>query len=127
MLRPSARVPTRGVPLASIVFWRDLLNKPNNSAAQFRVWDVHERLYQSQAVRRGEEIIHVRIGVRNLHRRSRLARRSVEEKWNRHLKDLRDLLQPAGANAVGSLLIFLNLLKRQSKPARKIGLAHFEH
>ena len=67
------------------------------------------------------------LGVGNLHSRSRLARRSVEEKWNRHLKDLRDLLQPAGANAVGSLLIFLNLLKRQSKPVRKVGLAHFEH
>jgi hypothetical protein len=80
---------------------------------------VHERPYQSQAVRRGEEIIHVRVGVSNLHSRSRLARRSVQEKWNRHLKDLGNVLQPAGANTVGSLLIFLNLLKRQSEPIRK--------
>jgi hypothetical protein len=118
-----ARAPARD----AIVFWRDLLNKQDNSPAQFRVRDAHESLYQSQAVRRGEEIIHVRVGVSYLHCRSRLARRSVEEKRNRHLKDLRNVLQPARANAIGSLLIFLNLLERQSKPVRKVGLAHFEH
>jgi hypothetical protein len=56
----------RDVPLASIIFWRDLLNKPDNSPAQFRVADVHERLYQSQAVRRGEKIIHVQVRVGDL-------------------------------------------------------------
>jgi hypothetical protein len=40
---------------------------------------------------------------------------------------LQYVLQPAGTNAVGSLLIFLNLLERQSKPVRKVCLAHFEH
>jgi hypothetical protein len=113
--------------LVSIIFWRDLLNKLDNSAAQFRVWDLHESLYQSQAVRRGEEIIHVQVRVGNLYSPSRLTRHSVEEERNRHLKDLGYVLQPAGANAVGSLLIFLNLLERQSKRVRKIGLAHFEH
>jgi hypothetical protein len=111
----------------SIVFRRDLLNKPDYSAPHFRVRDAHERLYQSQAIRRGEEIIHVQVRVGNLCNPSRLTRHSVEEERNRHSKDLGYVLQPAGANAVGSLLIFLNLLERQSKRVRKIGLAHFEH
>ena len=68
-----------------------------------------------------------RVEVGNLHGRPCVARRSVKEKRNRHLKDLRDLLQPAGTNTVGSLLVFLHLLKRQSKPVRKARLAHFEH
>jgi F-type H+-transporting ATPase subunit gamma len=32
------------VPLASIVFWRDLLNEVDNSAPQFRIWKAHVRL-----------------------------------------------------------------------------------
>src|SRR5271157_590472 len=39
--------------------WRDLLNKPDDAAAQFWVPDTHERLHQRQAIRRGEEICHV--------------------------------------------------------------------
>jgi hypothetical protein len=111
----------------SIVFWRDLLNEQDNSAAQFRVSDAHERLYQSQAIRRCEKLIHVQVRVGNLHDHARLTRSSVEEERHRHLKDLGYVLQSAGANAVSSLLIFLNLLERQSKRVRKIGLAHFEH
>jgi hypothetical protein len=37
------------------------------------------------------------------------------------------VLQPARANAVGPLLIFLNLLERQYKRVSKVGLAHFKH
>jgi hypothetical protein len=124
---PPTRVRGYAVVAGSIVFRRDLLNKPDNSAAQFRVWDTDERLYQSQAIGGGEEIIHVQVRVSNLHSPSRPARHSVEEERNRHLKDLGYVLQPAGANAVGSLLIFLNLLERQSKRVRKSCLAHFEH
>jgi hypothetical protein len=40
-------------------------------------------------------------------------RRALEEKRNRHLQNLGDLLQPAGADAVGSLFVFLNPLKRK--------------
>jgi hypothetical protein len=103
------------------------LNKPDYNAPQFRVRDAHVRLYQSQAIRRGEEIIHVQVRVGNLYSPARMTRHSVEEERNRHLKDLGDVLQPARANAVGPLLIFLNLLKRQSKRVRKSCLAHFEH
>jgi len=50
-----------------------------------------------------------------------------KEERDRHLKDLGDLLQAAGADAVGPFLVFLNLLECQSKCVRNIGLAHVEH
>jgi hypothetical protein len=40
---------------------------------------------------------------------------------------LGDVLKAAGADAVGSLLIFLDLLERQPERIRNIGLAHVEH
>jgi hypothetical protein len=43
------------------------------------------------------------------------ARLALEEKRNRHLKDLGQVLQAAGANAVRPFLVFLQLLKCQTK------------
>jgi len=41
---------------AAAGLWRDPLNKPHDGAAQFFIFDTHERLYQSQAIRRCKEI-----------------------------------------------------------------------
>jgi hypothetical protein len=43
------------------------------------------------------------------------------------LKDLGDVLQVAGADAIGPLLVFLNLSECQPEGVRDIGLAHIEH
>jgi hypothetical protein len=96
----------------------DLLDKPNNRATQFRVFDEHEGLHQRQAIRRGEKIGHVGGGDSRLASRVPKARRgrpTLEEERNRHLKDLGDMLQAAGADAVGALLVFLNLLERKTE------------
>ena len=37
------------------------------------------------------------------------------------------MLQPAGADAVGPLLVFLDLLECQPEGVREIGLAHIKH
>ena len=37
------------------------------------------------------------------------------------------MLQAAGADAIGALLVFLNLLECQAKGVGNIGLAHIEH
>jgi hypothetical protein len=44
---------------ASRRLWRDPLNKPDNGATQFCIFDTHERLHQRQAIRRCKEIGHV--------------------------------------------------------------------
>jgi hypothetical protein len=62
--------------------------------------------------------------------RTRCPRRSewgFEEKRNRHLKDVRFLLQSAGADTVCSFLVFLHLLERQAECSSKLGLAHRQH
>jgi hypothetical protein len=45
------------------------------------------------------------------------ARRAFEKVRSRHLEDSADLLQSAGPDAVRALLVFLNLLERQSDVA----------
>jgi hypothetical protein len=54
-------------------------------------------------------------------------RRTFEEKRDRHLKDLGDVLQAAGADAIGPFLVFLDLLERQPEGVPEIALAHIEH
>ena len=111
---------------------RDPLNKQNDGATQFCIFDTHKRLHQIQAICRGEEVAHV--GGRGSFSRlpsrwpnARRGRRALKEKRNRHPKDLGDVLQSAGADAVGTVLVFLNLLECQSEGVCNIGLAHIEH
>src|SRR5687768_13674264 len=54
-------------------------------------------------------------------------RPAFEEKRNRHLKDVRDLLQAAGADAVGALLVFLHLLEGQAERVAELLLTHAQH
>jgi hypothetical protein len=49
-------------------------------------------------------------------REMKLARPPLKEKRHRYMKDVRQLMKTAGANAVGALLVFLNLLKCQFAP-----------
>jgi hypothetical protein len=53
--------------------------------------------------------------------------RPLEEERNLHLKDLGNMLQAAGADAIGALLVFLNLLECQAEGVGNIGLTHVEH
>jgi hypothetical protein len=111
---------------------RNLLNKPNDGAARFWVCDEHKGLHQRKAVRRGKEIGHVGGGesfsrLPSRWPNARHGRRALEEKRNRHLEDLGDVLQAAGADAVSSLFVFLDLLECQPERICNIGLAHVEH
>ena len=51
-------------------------------------------------------------------------RRFLEEELHRDIEDLRDLEQPARADAVHALLVFLYLLKRQSHTLAETLLTH---
>ena len=77
--------------------FRAILNEMNNQTTQLRVLDAHECLCQSQSVRGGEKFVDVR----------RDAWSSLSSSWgafekerNRHLKDLGNVLQPAGADPI---------------------------
>lgn len=54
-------------------------------------------------------------------------RRPFEEKRDRHLKYLGDLLKSAGADAVGSLFVFLDLLKCETEGIAELLLTHAQH
>ena len=54
-------------------------------------------------------------------------RRAVEEERDRDLQDVGNLLQPAGTDPIGALLVFLDLLERQAERIPKLLLAHAEH
>jgi hypothetical protein len=55
----------------------------------------------------------------------RSARPRRERYW--HLKDMGDLLQPAGPDAVGAFLIFLHLLEGEAERVTQLFLAHCKH
>ena len=90
----------------------------------------HEGLGQRQAVGGRQEVGDIgrrgRLGqsVRLLARR---VRRAVEEERHRHLQDVRDLLQPARADPVRALLVFLHLLEGQAERVAELFLAHAQH
>ena len=52
---------------------------------------------------------------------------ALEEKRHGNLEDMGNLLQPAGANSVGSLLVFLHLLKRKAEGVAELLLTHSKH
>ena len=53
-------------------------------------------------------------------------RHVFEKKRNWNVENLTDLVQPAGANAIHAPLVFLDLLKRQSKCFAEFFLTHTE-
>ena len=56
-----------------------------------------------------------------------MLRRAFEEKRHRHLQDMGNLLQAAGADAVGALLVFLHLLEGEAERVAELLLAHAQH
>src|SRR5580704_6181456 len=54
-------------------------------------------------------------------------RRALEKESDRHLKDMRYLLEPARPNAVRAFFVFLYLLESKPKRITKLFLAHTQH
>ena len=102
----------------------------DDAAPELGVLDPHESLGQGEAFGGGEEIGHIGRRWRFLQpvvmpavRRGR----AFEEERHRNLQDVGDLLQPAGADAVGAFFVFLHLLEGQTERVAELFLAHAEH
>src|SRR5580692_12493339 len=100
--RPWAPCRALAPRLTSVLVVGDLLDQVDDATPQLGIIDARERLGEGEAVRGGEKIGD--IGGRGrltdmVVARSRLdVRRAFEEERDRHLKDVRNVLQPAGAN-----------------------------
>jgi hypothetical protein len=84
-------------------------------------FDSRVRPYQRDPVGRREKSTYVTRYRRPTFwafRQMKLARRPLKEKRHRYPKDVRQLMKAAGANAVGALLVLLDLLERQSQTIR---------
>src|SRR4029077_1952686 len=57
----------------------------------------------------------------------RAARSALEQERHRDLQHFRNLLDAAGTDAVGALLVFLDLLKGQPERFAELFLAHPQH
>ena len=68
-----------------------------------------------------------RARVRALPGVARDLRSAFEEVWHRDLEDMTHRLQPAGADAVAALFVFLHLLEGYPELICKVCLAHVEH
>src|SRR5262245_55392611 len=90
----------------------NLLNEIDDAAPKLGFVDPDESLCQQEPFGAGKEIPHVgRRGCvfHSVGRTVQVGRALVEERYW-YLKDMGDLLQPAGPDAVGAFLVFLHLL-----------------
>ncbi len=94
--------------------FRKSLDQIDHAAANGRVLDPHEGPGKLQALAGGDELCDVaRLAIVGEAggRRSVRHRRAVEEEGHVDAQDARQLLEPAGADPVGSLLVLLDLLE----------------
>jgi hypothetical protein len=111
-------------------FSHDLLDQRYDRAPHPWVFDSSVCPYQRDPIGRGEKSTYV-TRYRRLSfwafREMKLARCSLKEKRHRYTKDLGQLMKAAGADAVGTLLVFLDLLERQSQTVGQLRLTEVEH
>src|SRR4029079_3684989 len=116
---------------ASALAAGNLLDQVDDAPPELGIVDAHERLGERQAVGGREKIGHIggrgRLAEAFRSRHTGNARRPVKEERHRHLKDVRNLLQPARADAICALFVLLHLLKGQAKSITELLLAHREH
>ena len=98
----------------------DLLNQFHDAAPEPGVGDPCEGARQGQAFGRGEKVVDVRALFAQ---RLRGERQVFEEERHRDLQDVSDLLKPTRTDAVGTLLVFLNLLERNAEYVRDVLLS----
>lgn len=118
-----------GCSRRSLALPGDGLHHTNDRAAKAGVLNTHKGFHQSQPVGRRQKIGDIG-GRRRIPERLstfRQLRPSFEEEMHRRVEDLGYRLQPAGADAIGALLVFLNLLEGQPERIGEFLLAQAEH
>jgi hypothetical protein len=74
----------------------NLFNKAHDASSQLGVCESHECLHEREPVTRGEEVGRI-CWKGSIALRVRLARRAFKEKWDRDLKDMRDVRTTSGS------------------------------
>src|SRR5260370_21364498 len=100
---------------SALVATGNLLDEIDNPPPQFRIFNPHECFGESQAVGGRQEVGDVSprgcLGQPFVTPHHLRTTRTFEEKRYTDLKNMRNLLQAAGTDAIGALLVLLNLLK----------------
>ncbi|HEY6222466.1 MAG TPA: hypothetical protein VIW26_01665 [Gemmatimonadales bacterium] len=107
----------------------DQLDQPQDGAASARAGDLGEGLHEAERVPIGEQGAPVQIGpsvpaactpvARPL---VVVARAAIEQRGDRHAEGAGKLIEPAGADAVRAVFIFLDLLGSHPEVAAELGL-----
>src|SRR5450755_3739928 len=107
----------------------DLLDQFDDAAPELGVGDACERAGQRQALGGRQKIGNVsrRGAFGEAFGTGGAAGPSLEQKRNRDLKDLGDLLDTAGADPVGTFFVFLNLLECEAQCFAELFLTHAQH
>jgi hypothetical protein len=111
-------------------FSDDLLYQRNDRAPKLRVADSSVCPYQRDPIgcrEKSDEITRYRRPAFWAFREMTLACRPLKEKRHWYPKNAGQLMKAAGANAVGALLVLLDLLERQSQTIGQLRLTEVEH
>ena len=106
------------------------LDQIDDALAHLGVLDLDKGLVERQAFGAGQKVDDVTGGLafgKPLGRLFGRAGRVFEKEGNGHFQHSRDVLQTAGADAIRSLFVFLDLLKRNTKMLAELFLTHSEH
>src|SRR5436309_12786624 len=117
MSRKARAIRSSTKPGIALAVLGDFLNQLDNRPAQAVVIDARECLQQPIGMRLGELIEdRLLVGVRHLVT-------ALEQGGDRHAQENGDLQQSPAADAIGPLLVFLDLLERQIELISKLSLS----
>jgi len=90
----------------------DLLNQADDATPELGILDLHERFGHARPSEVARSRSHSSVAALRLrHCAHRLARRTFEKERDWNLQDARDFMEPTGADAVGSFLVFCTCWK----------------
>src|SRR5690242_1822100 len=94
----------------------DLLDEIDDAAPKLGIGDAREGAGEGEALGRREEVRDVggRSALGETVGTGHAGRAALKKEGHRDLEDFRNLLDPAGTDAIGAFLVFLNLLEGQA-------------
>jgi hypothetical protein len=123
-LRPVARrldsmkrSPTTAAGAASRLSFSDALDQMQDGEALLAAWNAMEGLHETQRMRMGEQLAPGQIGPP-----AAGGGAAVEQGGERHIERAGDLTEATRADAVGAVLVLLDLLERHPEMLPKVGL-----
>jgi hypothetical protein len=132
VVRNAALKPRMFIETASLIVFTERPDQIEDGAARLRIGNAKERAIELYAFATAEKLREMILPAasgkpwpgKSVFRPVAVTLQVLEEEFNTNAQYPGQLEQPAGADAVSTLLVFLNLLERQAEMLSKLLLTH---